>query len=114
MGMNSMPRARSSFTQWMMSVTVRARCCTPAPRSSSLKMLICELRKNGRQGSLFANLTPERGSHITIERSPEPWLRSGTTSVVWNSISQYRSKPITCSIHRMAGARVGKFEVVWS
>ena len=41
-----MPRARSSFTQWMMSLTVRARCWIPAPRSSSQKMLIWELRKN--------------------------------------------------------------------
>ena len=51
---------------------------------------------------------------MTIDRSPDPEVRSGTTSAVWNSISQYRSKPITCSSQRVTGARVGKFEVVWS
>ena len=60
--MNASPRSRRSLTQPMMSFTVIARCWTPAPRSSSLKTLICELRKIGRQGSLFANFTPETGS----------------------------------------------------
>ena len=77
-------------------------------------MLICELRKLGRHGSLFANFTPDTGSRYTSDRSPEPFWWPGSTSVVWNWISQKRSKPITCSSHRATAPRVGKFEVVWS
>ena len=92
-----------------MSPTVSATCCTPSPRSSSLKMLICELLKNGRDGSLFANFTFDAGSHITIDLRPEPVLRSGSTSLVWNSTSQSCSKPehvLEPQQHRLHGLEV--------
>ena len=44
-----------------MSGTASATCWTPSPRWSSLKMLICEALKNGRIGSLLANLMRECG-----------------------------------------------------
>ncbi len=117
--MNSTPRSRSPFTAPSMSFTVSATCWTPSPRWSSWKSWICEAWKSGRQGSLFANFTPEWGSRITTERSPEPWAfmaasRWRVTSAVWNCTSQNSSKPSTCSIQRSAGFMVRKLEVTWS
>ena len=74
--MNSTPAARRPRTALTMSCTASAECWMPSPRLSSAKMLICESLKNGRNGSLFANFTPDAGSHITIDFSPEPWPRS--------------------------------------
>ena len=74
-------------------------------------MLICELLKNGRAGSLFANFTLDVGSHITIDLRPEPVLRAGSTSLVWNSTSHSCSKPSTCSSHSSIGFMVWKFDV---
>ena len=118
--MNSMPRARMPRTAERMSATVSAACWMPSPRCSSLKTLICEDLKAGRHGSLFANFTPERGSRITTERSPEPCCASSAArfasaaSFVWNWTSQNSSIPSTCSIHRSAGFIVWKLEVRWS
>ena len=112
--MNVTPFERSSRTAVRMSRTVSATCCTPSPRRSSLKMLICELLKNGRAGSLFANLVPLAGSHITIDLRPEPVLRAGSTSDVWNATSHICSKPSTCSSHSSIGFMVWKFVVTWS
>ena len=73
--MNSTPRARRPRTAPTMSGTARAACWTPSPRLSSAKMLICDSLKNGRNGSLLANFTPECGSHITTDLRPEPCSR---------------------------------------
>ena len=95
-----------------MSFTVSAECWMPSPRLSSAKMLICESLKNGRNGSLFANFTPDAGSHITIDFSPEPWPPwAVATSRVWKAISQSCWNPRTCSIHSSAGFMVWKFAV---
>src|SRR6187549_4206245 len=77
-------------------------------------MLICELLKNGRDGSLFANFVFDAGSHITIDLRPEPVLRFGSTSLVWNSTSHICSKPSTCSSQSSIGFIVWKFDVTWS
>ncbi len=74
-------------------------------------MLICELLKNGRAGSLFANRVPLGGSHITIDLRPEPVLRFGSTSLVWNWTSHICSKPRTCSSQSSIGFMVWKFDV---
>jgi hypothetical protein len=95
-----------------MSAIVSAACWTPSPRSSSLKMLICDALKNGRAGSLLANLTWLVGSHMTIDLSPEPVWRPGSTSLVWNATCQSCSRPSTCSIHKSAGFIVWKFDVM--
>ena len=58
----------------MMSGTAKATCWIPFPQLSSTNLLICDSRKNGRSGSFVANFTPLSGSHITIERRPEPPL----------------------------------------
>ncbi len=98
-----------------MSVTASAECCTPSPRLSSANRLICDSLKNGRNGSLLANFTPETGSHITTDFSPEPCSRpvgvTVATSLVWNAISQNGSKPSTCCIQSRAGFIVWKFAV---
>ena len=104
-------RVRSPRTAPRMSSTVSATCWTPSPRSSSLKMLICELLKNGRAGSLLANLVCDTGSHITIDLSPEPVLRFGSTSEVWNETSHICSNPSTCSSQSSIGFMVWKFDV---
>jgi hypothetical protein len=99
----------------MMSATASAECWTPSPRWSSANTLICDSLKNGRNGSLLANFTPDCGSHITTDFRPEPCVAGRrATSLVWNAISQNRSKPITCSIHSSAGFMVWKFDVRWS
>ena len=116
--MNATPFARSSRTAVRMSRTVSATCCTPSPRSSSLNTLICDARKNGRAGSLFAKRTFDAGSHITIDLRPEPVVRTVCSpctafaaSDVWNATSQNCSKPSTCSIHSSIGFIVWKFAV---
>ena len=48
---------------------------------------------------------------MTIDLRPEPVLRFGSTSEVWNSTSHICSKPSTCSSHSSIGFIVWKFDV---
>ena len=70
-----------------MSFTASATCCTPSPRCSSLKMLICEALKNGRAAARCWRTSRRlTGSHITIGAQARAVvaLRWAATSSVWN------------------------------
>ncbi len=57
---------------------------------------------------------PSAGPSRRASAGPTRAGGCGSTSFVWNWISQKRSKPITCSSHRLTWPSVEKFDVVWS
>ncbi len=109
------PLPRSSRTAARMSLTVSATCWTPSPRSSSLKMLICELLKNGRWRLVVRELDAGvRIPHHDRLEARAGLARSDRRRSVWNATSQICSNPSTCSIHSSVGFMVWKFDVMWS